>query len=117
MSIRRLLVLSAAALVLSTLRSHAGPCSLDIHRGWAEVMTRIQARVGTGGSAPQSITALLHHQPTPDSVAAAKEKIVEGWLPMEAAVAALARAREADHVNDKRACDQALAEAQRAIVR
>jgi hypothetical protein len=36
---------------------------------------------------------------------------------MEMVVMALARAREADRLNDKPACEQALAEAQRVILR
>jgi hypothetical protein len=66
---------------------------------------------------PQSIIATLHRQPTPASVAAAEERVGEGWAPMEATVAALARAREADHAKDKATCEQALAEADRAILR
>jgi hypothetical protein len=117
MTIHQLLMLSAAAFALSTLPSRASPCAYDIDRAWVEVGAKIQARIGSGRSAPQSTIALLHHQPTPGSIAAAEEKLGERWLPMEAAVIALGRAREADRTNDSGACEQALAEAQRAIVR
>jgi hypothetical protein len=63
-------------------------------------------------TAPESKAALLHHQPTPASIAAAKE---EAGQRMEEAFAALARAREADRANDKSACDKALADVRRAI--
>jgi len=116
-NVRALLVLSAAALALSTLPGRAGPCSQDIDRAWVELNAKIQARIGAGRSEPQSITALLHRQPTPASVATAAEHAGEGWAPMEASVAALARAREADHAKDKATCEQALAEAERAILR
>jgi hypothetical protein len=116
-SVRQLLVLSAAALALSTLPGRAGPCSQDIDRAWNGLNAKLQARIGAGRSAPQGITALLHRQPTPTSVAAAEEQAGEGWAPMEATVAALARAREADHAKDKATCEQALAEADRAILR
>jgi hypothetical protein len=116
-SIRQILVLSAVTLALSTLTGRAGPCSQDIDRAWTQVDAKIQARIGAGRSAPQSTMALLHHQPTPASIAAGEENVGEGWTPMEAAVAALARAREADHAKDKASCEQALAEAERAIPR
>jgi hypothetical protein len=65
MTIHQLLVLSAAAFALSTLPSRASPCAHDIDRAWVEVGAKIQARIGSGRSAPQSTIALLHHQPTP----------------------------------------------------
>ena len=115
--IRRLLAMSAAALMLSTLPSRAGPCSQTIDRAWTQVADIIQARLRAGRSAPQGITALLHRQPTPASVAAAEEKVGEMWSPMETAVAALTRAREADRAEDKGACQQAVQDAERVLVR
>ena len=78
---------------------------------------KIHARSAFGRSVPQSTTALLHRQPTQSSVAAAEKTLVDVWLPMEMAVAALSHAREADRANDRIACQDALAEAQRAIGR
>ena len=92
-------------------------CSQDIDRAWAEVNTKIHARSAFGRSVPQSTTALLHRQPTQSSVAAAEKTLVDVWLPMETAVAALSHAREADRANDRIACQDALAEVQRAIGR
>ena len=92
-------------------------CSQDIDRAWAQVNTKIHARSAFGRSVPQSTTALLHRQPTQSSVAAAQKTLVDVWLPMEMAVAALSHAREADRANDRIACQDALAEAQRAIGR
>jgi hypothetical protein len=117
MNFHQLSVLGAAAIALSTLPSNASPCAYDIDRAWVEVGAKIQARIGAGRSAPQGTMALLHHQPTPSSIAAAEEQIRERWVSMEVAVTALARAREADRANDGGACEQAIAEAQRAIVR
>jgi hypothetical protein len=51
------------------------------------------------------------HQPTPSSIAAAEDALVDIWLSIE--VAALARAREADGINDRIACEGALADVQR----
>ena len=102
-------------------QTHSNPdresCSQDIDRAWAEVNTKIHARSAFGRSVPQSTTALLHRQPTQSSVAAAEKTLVDVWLPMEMAVAALSHAREADRANDRIACQDALAEAQRAIGR
>jgi hypothetical protein len=92
-------------------------CSQDIDRAWAQINTTIHARSAFGRSVPQSTTALLHRQPTQSSVAAAEKTLVDVWLPMEMAVAALSHAREADRANDRIACQDALAEAQRAIGR
>ena len=50
-------------------------------------------------------------------IAAAEETLVDLWLPMETAVAALSRAREADRANDRIACEEALAEVRRGIGR
>jgi hypothetical protein len=112
-----LLVLSAVALALSSQPSSANSCSQDIDHAWAQVNAKIQARSATGRSVPQSTIALLHRQPTQSSVAAAEKTLVDVWLPMETAVAALSRAREADRANDRIACDAALAEVQRVIGR
>jgi hypothetical protein len=113
--IRHLLWLGATGLALSTIPSYAGPCGQDIDRAWIQIDAKIQARIAAGRSAPQSVIALLHHQPTPSSIAAAEQTVGEGWLPMEAAVMALARAREADRADDRSACEQALAQMQRLI--
>jgi hypothetical protein len=112
-----LLVLSVAAVALSTQLSRADSCSQDIDHAWVQVNAKIQARSAAGRTVPQSTIALLHRQPTRNSVAAAEEMLVDVWLPMETAVAALSRAREADRANDRTACAQALAEVQRVIGR
>jgi hypothetical protein len=117
MKFYKLLFLSAAVFALSAETGRATPCSQDIDQAWAKVNSKIQARIAIGRSAAQGTIALLHHQPTPSSVATAEGALVDVWLPMEMAVAALARAREADRAKDKAACENALAEVQRAIGR
>ncbi len=108
------LLLSAAAALLPVLPSHAGPCTTEIERMQIEVDAVIEAVAAAGTSARESTAAMLHHQPTPGSIAAAEEEIGDGPR-TEEAVAALAKAREADAANDKSACEQALAAARRAI--
>jgi hypothetical protein len=114
-AIHQMLVLAATALALSTLPGRAGPCAQDIDRAWAQVDAKIHARIAAGRSLPRSTIGLLHQQPTPDSVATAEKTLGQGWAPMEAAVAALARAREADRADDGSTCEQTLAQAQHAI--
>ena len=117
MRIRWILVLCVAATTLSTSPGNAGPCTREIDREWVEVGAKIQARVGAGRSYIQGTVGLLHRQPTPGSVVAAEGKVGEMWVPLETAVIALARAREADRANDAGTCKEALTAAQRAFVR
>jgi hypothetical protein len=117
MRYRWILLLCVAAIALSTSPGNAGPCTHEIDREWVEVGAKIQARIGAGRSYIQGTVGLLHRQPTPSSLAAAEEKVGEMWVPLEAAVLALARAREADHANDAGICKEALIAAQRAFVR
>jgi hypothetical protein len=114
-TIHALLVLGATALALSTQPTRAGPCARDIDQAWLQVGAKIQARIAAGRSAAQSMIGVLHHQPTPSSIAAAEKTLGEGWSPMEAAVSALTRAHEADRADDRGACEQALAQMQRAF--
>jgi hypothetical protein len=82
----------------------AGPCSAQI----AEVERHIKrAPPGpdSGPTAPQSVGAQLHHQPTPGSVETAESKA------RHTADAALDRARTADAAGDAKACTKALTEA------
>jgi hypothetical protein len=114
---RWIFVLCAAATTFSVSPCNAGPCAREIDRDWTEVGAKIQARIGAGRSNIQGIVGLLHHQPTPGSIAAAEEKVADMWVPLETAVIALARAREADHANDPATCKQALMAAQWAFLR
>jgi hypothetical protein len=116
MIIRRLLVLSALALAMSPVAGYAGPCSHDIDLMQSRVDARLEAKAATGPSARESSEATMHRQPTPGSIAAAESKLGEVSSDQVKAVeAALAHARKADLANDKSACEQALAEVQRAI--
>jgi hypothetical protein len=116
MNTQRLLVLSFAALAASVSGSYAGPCSQEIDRVQAQVDAKLEAKTAAGPAARESPAALLHRQPTPDSIAAAEGKLGDiSSQTVEAIVSAMARAREADHAGDQAACEQALADVQRAI--
>jgi hypothetical protein len=116
MTARGLLVLSAAALAASMSVSYAGPCSQEIDHVQARVDAKLEAAARAGPVAPETSAALLHHQPTPGSIAAAESKLGDASSrSVESAVAAMARAREADRAGDQSACEQALADVRRAI--
>ena len=115
MTVWRKLVLSAGLFAMST-AGHAGPCSHEIDRLQTLVNARLEAKARVGPVAPESSGALLHHQPTPGSIAAAEGRL--GELPPQTAEAieqAMARARQADRAGDLSACGRALAEVQAAI--
>lgn len=116
MIVHHLFISSAAVLFLSVQAGHAGPCALQIDQAQAAVDAKIDAIAGAGRSATESTGALLHRQPTPGSIASAEQRLGEG-LQVEAARAALARAREADSANDMAACEKALADVEHAIGR
>ena len=116
MIIRRLLVLSALALAMSPTAGYAGPCSHDIDLMQSRVDDRLEAKAAAGPSAREGTAVTMHRQPTPGSLAAAESKLGEvSSDTVETIKVAMARARKADLANDKSACEQALAEVQRAI--
>src|SRR5258707_11473325 len=104
MKSRKQLILSAVVVTFSTQPSLASSCWQHIDRAWVQVNAKIQARVAAGRSAPQGTIALLHHQPTPSSIAAAEETLVDIWLPLETAVAALSICPPPTDINDLNYC-------------
>jgi hypothetical protein len=92
----------------------AGPCTSQIARMQAQVDARIETLAQSTQAAPESTTALLHHQPTPGSIAHAEKKIGEGKGP-ERAIEALDEARAADRAGDVKACKKALSLARKAL--
>lgn len=100
----RIVVLTAVAFIGGVGAAQAGPCTALI----AEVDRYIQrssAGATSGPTAPQSIGAQLHHQPTPSSVQNAVATARAD------AAAALDRARKADAEGDAAACTKAVDEA------
>jgi hypothetical protein len=116
MTVRQLLVISTSTFLLLTLPCQAGPCSKDIDRIQASIDTRLNALAAAGPPGKQSVGAQIHRQPTPITVAEAEGKLEE--VPsssLEKVKDAMARARNADNIGDKGACESALADVQRAI--
>src|SRR5262245_48106309 len=116
MRIRYLAMIGGAALAFSGQPVVAGPCALDIERIQARVDARIEAAIDTVRFAREARRAFGLPGPAPGSTASAESARRDAtWI--GEAVAALVRAREADVAGDDNACEQALAEAQRAIAR
>lgn len=105
MSGSRLWALAATVLVGGSVVCQAGPCTNDIVKVQAQIARAEASSPSVGPSAPQSVGAQLHHQPTPSSVGAAESKASAG------ARAALDRARQADAAGDLAGCQRALTEA------
>jgi hypothetical protein len=107
-----------STIVAGTLSSgaHAGPCTTEIDRMQARLDARLAANAAAGPSAPEGTNALTHRQPTPGSIAAAEEKLGDvSAQRAQAAIQAMARARAADSAGESSACQQALAEVDRAL--
>jgi hypothetical protein len=71
MAVPRFVIMTTAVLALSISSSYAGPCAPEIER----MRAGIDSWLASGPSAPQSVGAMLHHQPTPASVGAAEERL------------------------------------------
>jgi hypothetical protein len=115
MTIQYRLVIAATALVLSMRAGHAGPCAEAIDRMQAELDARIAAVIDTARFARDARGAFGLPVPTQNAPATAERRSDGSW--MGQAVAAMARAREADRNGDSVLCERALAETQRAIGR
>jgi hypothetical protein len=112
----RLILLSAMALAVSTPGAHAGPCSPAIESMQARIDARLDSAAAAGPGAKESTDALVHRQPTPNSLAREEERLHDVSSATVAAVKqAMERALAADNAGDSKACEQALAEAQRLI--
>jgi hypothetical protein len=105
-SVGLLVATTAATLLCGGGAAHSGPCAPQI-----ELLERqighASPSAKSGPTAPQSIEAQLHHQPTPETVRNAERKANAD------AAAALQRARQADTDDNPAACAKALDEAKR----
>ena len=116
MTMVRTMVLCASALAASMPTSYAGPCSQAIDRMRAQIDAKLGALAAGGPSAKETPAATMHRQPTPRSIGAADEGVGDvSSQEVEAITAAMSRARAADGAGDQKGCEQALADAQRAL--
>jgi hypothetical protein len=95
--------------------SYAGPCSDDISSMMVKINDYLDAKIAAGPPAPAGALVGVA-QPTPRSMATVEERMGEiSPQTANAVEQAMARARAADATGDKVACEQALAEVQRAL--
>jgi hypothetical protein len=103
---RGFLLLATAALLCSGVTAYGGPCTVQI----SELEQRVSHTAPgpeSGPTAPQSVGAQLHRQPTPGSVGQAEHAANAD------ADAALDRARKDDAAGNPAGCIEALREAKR----
>lgn len=116
MSTWHVMMSTTAVFATALTTAQAGPCSPEIDRMQARVDARLAARASAGTTGSESLTALLHRQPTPSSIAKAEEGLHELSAEKVAAVQrAMKQAEAADRARDAKACAEALAAAQRAL--
>jgi len=106
--------LSGTAFLASVSASYAGPCSADIDAMQRRVDANLEAKAAAGPAGKEGAAAGMSHQPTPQSMAAAEEKLGDiSAATVDATRQTMARARAADSAGDESACEQALAEVKR----
>ena len=110
------MIFGAIALAVSISAGYAGPCSDDIMKMQARIDAKVAAMAAAGRTGPQGPAAGMNRQPTPHSMADAEARLGE-ISPETVATGrqAMLRARAADSAGDKTACDQALADVERAL--
>jgi hypothetical protein len=84
--------------------AHCGPCTSQIARFEQQIQHKL-SNPDSGATAPQTVGAQLHHQPTPGAVQYAERQANADE------VAALQRARQADSDGNAAACAKAFNEA------
>ena len=112
----RALILGGALFLSCAAAANAGPCAVQIDAVQMLVDAKADAVAGEGGRPCSRCRSGPRRQPTPGSIGRAEEALGEG-ASVEKALAALGRARETDAAGNADACQQALAEALRAIGR
>jgi hypothetical protein len=116
MTIWRTLMICAATTATSSIGAQAGPCYDQIYRMEARLESLLQAKSAAGPTAPQSTEALLHRQPTRESIAAVVTRLgLASPQAAEAVMRGMASARAADRAGDLNACERALADVESAI--
>ncbi len=108
--------LAALAALLLPLPARAGPCADDIHETDQAVYARLGAIAAQGKTGAETTFATTHRQPTPGTVAQAEAKAGDlSEDQVNAVTQDMMQARTADAANDLAACEEALAEARKAL--
>lgn len=106
------LFIAAISLPLPTLAKTA--CSAELRRTGRAVDRALDQHASSSPYAPESTAAKLSHQPTPATIARAEHRF-DNWPNGSEAIAAVARARQANKAGDIQGCLDALRKARMAI--
>jgi hypothetical protein len=118
MAVRHAMALGAFSLALFSAAAHAGPCTSQIYDADVAISKRLNAAAAAGKTAPETQGALLHHQPTPQSVARAEAQVGDlSEAELKSLTEFMQEARRADEANDTAACQKALADIQQVLGR
>ena len=98
-----------AVLCLHATVARAGPCTEDIAQFEAAIR-RSAGNPNAGLTAPQSVGAQLGHEPTPDSLKRAQDRLQAKFS------ATMARAKRLDAKGDRTGCSRALSVAKRMYI-
>jgi hypothetical protein len=98
-----------AVLCFYTTVAQAGPCTESIAE-FEAAMRRSAGNPNAGLTAPQSVSAQLDRQPTPDSLKQAHDRLQAKFS------AAMARAKRLDAKGDRAGCTRALSAAKRMYI-
>jgi hypothetical protein len=105
-----------AALAAWMSASYAGHVWTRSGAWMQKINAKLDTKAAAGPPAPASAMAGMSDQPTPRSMANVEERLGEiSPQTVHAVEQAMASARVADGADDKAACEQALADVQRAI--
>jgi hypothetical protein len=111
MAFRNAFFLGAAMIVMTSAVAKAGPCDRELYEADLTIGKRLDAAAARGKAAPESPGALLHHQPTPKSIASAEEKVGDiSDADLKALTEDMQAARKANAAGDLAACQKALAD-------
>src|ERR1700730_13952657 len=102
-------IICAVLCLCTAAAAQAGPCSEDIAQ-FEAAMRQSAGNPNAGLTAPQSVGAQLGHEPTPDSLKRAQERLQAKFS------AAMARAKRLDARGDRTGCSRALSAAKRMYI-
>lgn len=111
-SLASALLIAAISLPLPTQAKTA--CSAELRRTRIAVNRALDQHASASPYAPESTFATMNRQPTPATIARAERRF-DNWPNGGEAVAAVARARQANKAGDVQGCLDALREARIAI--
>jgi hypothetical protein len=116
MNLCHLLSSTITTLIMLAPSCYAGPCSKQINDVQIRIDAKLNTQAAAGPRSNETAAATDHRQPTPKSIAAAEIELGDvSRKTVQAVGVAMARARKADLAGEMGTCEQALADARRAL--